>query len=751
MRADLKEAFKNRFFTFTILVFWMFTSFLFLNKKTPLEVYSLDLSSEAAGMSYGSIEPLKARFVQEVATKISSQDLMNGEKLNQLIEKYNNELAASNPVDAIDSFISLLPENYRRHFSLVHRSFSIQKGTPTSPRVILYGPDAKLMITFNAGQDIDGTKMQGGEGIEVIEWNANQKTWDFSELKLDASHRMVKEVNPAKCTMCHAGTPKPVNIKNAEFYKGKLKPIFPQYPFWPGFYGSVNDIVGIDSPTSRDTIMRNLQATFSQIKGLTFSETEELFRLRKLLDENPKYMEVVKNELDVHSKHFAKFMDGSKQRPRYRHLVTLKDIYTKKGEAVPEYLKSAPFRRTFEKEYGHYLLRPNFYLTSLMSFYQSQFIADQMRKSPIYQQIKFSLLARKYNCGPIQVEGLSLTDLDPSFDLLYPNLSSQESRDRQYLAAYQYNVVAAAKGGAPELPLHAWNLEANEDIASYHYGNVFSDLNELVLWNLAGSHFPQIKPAHGRPAAEERHYSLPNSTFFKNYLEAGGGFVSRMNEKQMNFSQTLNSYYGSKSMFKALPVSSYCDSLFIPAARDELKKLAPFKQQNQLPHQVFALDSRLYTLNEIIGNEKPGLNMVRQACESCHSDNTIAASQQIEPRINVDWFSETYSQDIRKNYVRIHGTDKTPVELKKVIDEVLSPTTLPVPFENSMPFGRRPMESFALKCELAVIHNSHNSTSALKGKVFDCNKEVDPNSFGCRCRKLSIAKDKLYKELYREQ
>lgn len=209
-----------------------------------------------------------------------------------------------------------------------------------------------------------------------------------------------------------------------------------------------------------------------------------------------------------------------------------------------------------------------------MSFYQSQFIADQMRKSPIYQQVKFSLLARKYNCGPVQVDGLSLNDLDPAFDLLYPNLSSQESRDRQYLAAYQYNVVAAARGGAHELPLHAWNLEGNEDIASYHYGNVFSDLNELVLWNLAGSHFPQIKPAHGRPAAEERHYSLPNSSFFKKYLEAGGGFVSRMNEKQMNFSQTLNSYYGSKSMFKALPVSSYCDSLFIPAAKDELKKLA---------------------------------------------------------------------------------------------------------------------------------------------------------------------------------
>ncbi|MEQ1724057.1 MAG: hypothetical protein ABL930_12850, partial [Pseudobdellovibrio sp.] len=686
---------------------------------------------------------LKQKFVEDAVNKSTEQDLLSSEKLKNIIAKYNNEVApVLNPqTDAIDSFITLLPENYRRHFSLVHRSFSIQKASPMSPRVIMYGPDAKLMMTFN----------EGDQAVELIEWNTNAKTWDFSELKFDAQKRLVQENHPAKCVMCHAGTPKPVDMNNIEAYRGKLKPIFPQYPFWPGFYGSVNDIVGIDTATSRDTIMRNLQATFSQIKGLTFSETEELFRLRKLLDENPKYMDVVKNELDVHQKYFSKFMDSTKERNRYRHLVTLKDLYTKKGEAVPEYLKSAPYRRTFEKEYGHYLLRPNFYLSSLMTFYQSQFIADQMRKSPVYQQIKYSLLARKYNCGPIQVEGLSINDLDSSFDMLYPNLASQEARDKQYLLAYQFNVVAAAKGGQKELPLHSWNLEANEDIASYHYGNVFSDLNELVLWNLAQSHFSQLKPTHARPAAEERHYSLPNSTFFKNYLEAGGGYVSRMNEKQMNFSQTLNSYYGAKTQFKALPVSSYCDSLFIPAAKEELKKIAPFKQSNQLPHQVLVLDPRLYTLTEIIGPEKAGLNMVRQACESCHSDSSVAASQQIEPRLNVDWFSDTYYQDIHKNYVRIHGTDKTPVELKKVIDEVLSQSTLPVPYENSMPFGRRPMESFALKCELAVINANYSASAPLKGKAFDCNKEVDPNSFGCRCRKLSMAKDKLYKELYREQ
>ena len=77
-------------------------------------------------------------------------------------------------------------------------------------------------------------------------------------------------------------------------------------------------------------------------------------------------------------------------------------------------------------------------------------------------------MAAKFNCeGAFDLKSskLRLTDLNPSFDLIYPNVSSQMSRDRQYLLAYQYNLVHGAKGNTPPLPLFAWNLEGNEDIA----------------------------------------------------------------------------------------------------------------------------------------------------------------------------------------------------------------------------------------------------------------------------------------------
>lgn len=714
-------------------------------------VYNIELSSEAAGLTYGSIQPTKELFVEKNHQQNSAQELLDHNKLLTLIAKYNTDAwpKLNSTHDPIDIFISALPASYRSHYSMIHRSFSIQKASPLSPRVILYGPDAKIMMTFNAGTETDGKKMQGGNSIEIIEWNSQKLEWEFSELVFDQNKKLTRELNPAKCVMCHAGTPKPVNYKNIEAYTGKLKPIFPQYPFWPGFYGSVNDIVGLNIPNSRDTIMRNLQMTFNQVKTLTFGDTEELFRLRKLLDENPKYLELVKQEQDIHLNNFEKLINSMPQRNRYRHLINLKDLYKQNNLPVPEYLKSAPYRRTFDKEYGHYLLRPNFYLTSLMSFYQASFIAQQIIKTDIFSLIKYSLLARKYNCGPVQIPGMSINELDPSFDLLYPNLSTKESRDKQYLLAYQYNLEAAAKANKKPLPLYAWNIEGNEDIASYHYGNVFSDLNELVLWNLAKASFQQLTNKNARSAAEERHYALPNSMYLKNFLDQAGGFVSRMNERQMNFSQTLNNYYSSTTKFKALPVSIYCDSLFIPAAKEEMQKLLSLKQQGQLPHQVYKLDERLYRLEDIIGaGVYPGLNMVRQACESCHSDNSLISRQQIEPRLNVDWYSDTYFQDLKNNYLRFNSNQNETITLKQVLDEVLNKNTLPVPYSNAMPFGRRQMEDFALQCEHMIMDANYNSNVALKGKTFNCDKTSDQNSFNCRCKKLNILKDKLHREFF---
>lgn len=738
------------FATFTVLVVAI-TSF-FRNERIHVTNYS----SESPGATYGAIDDLKTKYVQSLNEELRTEKELNPILLTKTIEKYNKEIVPQlrSTDDFIDSFIPLLPKNYRRHFSLVHRSFSVQKASPLSPRVILYGPDAKVMMTFNAGVDENKSHQEGGDTIEVIEWNSERIRWDFSEIKF-IDKIAIQERNPAKCIMCHAGTPKPVSYNNFEKYTDKLKPIFPQYPFWPGFYGSVNDIVAADIPGTKDTIMLEWENTFAHIRTLTFADTEELHRLRKIFDTNQKYLDLIKKEQSIHLQYFPKFAESMKSRLRYRHLLTLKDLYTEKNLPVPEFLLSAPYRRTFDKEYGHYLLRPNFYISTLMTYYQAQLIAEEIKRLPFFKEIQYSLLARKFNCGPIEVEGLKINELDPTFDLLYPNQTTQESRDRQYLLAYQYNVVNSKSGGPAALPLHAWNLELNEDIASYHYGNVFADLNEVVLWNLARSLFPELHPKVSRSAAEEKHYLLPKSNFIRTQFDEAGGFISRMKTSHYNFANQLQTYNDSNVRFKAQPVSAACESHLIEAAKAEMVQLTKQKNANTLPHNRYTLDPRLTRLDDILDSQfKPGLHLVKHACEACHVSQNQAPGKQIKPFLNVDWMSSGYHQDLHKlNKSTFHLTS-APMELRTLIENALNPQTLPVPFEYQMPFGRRPYEPFALECERHLLNKNYQSNSTMQFKqIFNCDNTdptLDSNSFECRCRRLILRTDKIYKDFFKE-
>lgn len=745
------------------------------------EIYSIDLSSESTNVPYGSLEPYKKRFIQE--TRAENNETFSADDFDRAIASFNENLDQANipnEADGIDLFLSTLPKSFRRHFSLVHRSFSIQNSTPHTPRVIMYGRDAQVMLTFNGGVDETGKKLGGGDTIEVIKWIPETKSWKFSELEFDETKKITQKQNIAKCVMCHAGTPKPVDMVDADKYFDELKPIFPQYPFWPGFYGSINDVVGIDEaaipaqpatkdkpavaarPASKDTITRYLPATIKQIKDLTFSSTEELFRLREFLDQpNSKYLKVVENELNVHLKYFKPFIESIPNRSRYRNLVLITDSYRSKNEKIPESLRSAPYRRTFDKEYGHYLLRPNFYLTTLLAAYQAQVIADRISKSSVFEQIKFSFLYKKLSCGSdLVVDGLSTKELNPSFDLIYPNQSSEDVRNKQYLLAYQYNVVQAQKGGSEALPLHTWNLEGNEDIASYHYGNVYADLNELVLWNLVTKVFPGVGLETGRDAAEKRHYEFSDSDYFKKPLGFAKSYVSRMSADQMKQVSSFQTYSDSEKKYMAMPVSTYCSSTngvnsLKNAAALELKKLAVLKSQGKLPHQVYQLNEKFFSESDISTNGKYKMHLVRQACESCHATDSTDSDRQINPSINVNWFSNSYFIDLHEDYESIDPGKSGKKPLLDHIRSVLDVNELPVPFGQRMPYGRKPFDQISLVCENIIIENSAKLNRKLNySEIFQCGTGfplADPNSLNCKCAKLILNKDKLYKEIYMRQ
>lgn len=424
-----------------------------------------------------------------------------------------------------------------------------------------------------------------------------------------------------------------------------------------------------------------------------------------------------------------------------------------------------------------------------MSFYQAQAIAREIMAFPEYDRIKYSLLSAKFNCaGAYNLKSqngkLKLTDLNPSFDLIYPNVINQESRDKQYLLAYQYNLVHAAKTGTPHLPLFAWNLEGNEEIASYHYGNEFSDLNEIVLWNLAANVFPNIDLEDGRSAHEARHAefnaskhlsrNVAETEIFVEALLGNLGFVSRFTSSQMDFATTRQKYYGQElkgsRTFKGLPVSKHCKNDFMVEAQKELNQLA--SSSDPLPHIKYRIDEKLLNIPQVPNTpafQPVALNGIRQACEGCHT------SKVFEPQFNTDWHSDTFHRDIKegpKPWFREPGL--ASATLKDKFLKTLNPEqTLPIPFGNLMPYGRRTMDAFSLVCESKLIENAYASPSNLStfDQKFNCLKrrkavngvaqlnesgspifEIFPNTpennENCQCRSLYVRKHNVFKNYY---
>ncbi|MEO0337149.1 MAG: hypothetical protein AAF202_12190, partial [Pseudomonadota bacterium] len=290
------------------------------------------------------VQDLYNRFVEN---NFYDQTLGENDTYATFVNNFNRSPAAAsvggdNP-DWIDAFIGSLPERMRRHYTFVHRSYSIQSGTPMAPRTLLFSPSARTIMTFNSPTDHEGNTLEeatGTQSVEVLQWNTDKLGWEFAELKWDGS-QISTEVNPKRCVMCHAGTPKPVLASHAPYHEFKLKPIFPQYPLWPGFYGAVNDIIGVPKSvdaSSRDTIMATEKDTRKHINGFLFEDSEELSRLRKALDKNPKYMNVVREEMRIHHTYFFDFIASMPERSRYRHLIPLTDLY-EEGQ-TPGFLRS---------------------------------------------------------------------------------------------------------------------------------------------------------------------------------------------------------------------------------------------------------------------------------------------------------------------------------------------------------------------------------------------------------------------------
>jgi hypothetical protein len=125
-------------------------------------------------------------------------------------------------IHTVEDLVAALPSDLRSHYALVFSSRSLQASSFRDPRAILFGSDARFIISFNGAAD-----QRGYAAVETMEFDPATNSFRFREVAFgNGSDGMPKvsysAANPARCIACH-GRP--------------ARPIWDTAPEWPGAYG----------------------------------------------------------------------------------------------------------------------------------------------------------------------------------------------------------------------------------------------------------------------------------------------------------------------------------------------------------------------------------------------------------------------------------------------------------------------------------------------------------------------------------
>jgi hypothetical protein len=135
-------------------------------------------------------------------------------------------------VRSVEDALALLPAELRLHYTLVYQTRSIQQASLQSPRAILFGTDAKLIVSFNGSPE-----QSNYDKLEILSFDDASETFALHSIAFDGGPPTFSEANPAVCTACHRSAPQPI-------WKDYGTPNDPSgHGQWPGTYGPSHDLV----------------------------------------------------------------------------------------------------------------------------------------------------------------------------------------------------------------------------------------------------------------------------------------------------------------------------------------------------------------------------------------------------------------------------------------------------------------------------------------------------------------------------
>lgn len=138
------------------------------------------------------------------------------------------DLIREEGITSLEQVLPKLPDEFLYSYTLVYHSRSLHGASYDFPRAILFGNNAKLIITFNGKEDHGRYN-----DLEIMQFRDDERAFELRSITFD-NGVVFSEKNPVSCLGCHGTSPRPI-WSSYEYSEDE------GVTHWPGFYGSIHD------------------------------------------------------------------------------------------------------------------------------------------------------------------------------------------------------------------------------------------------------------------------------------------------------------------------------------------------------------------------------------------------------------------------------------------------------------------------------------------------------------------------------
>lgn len=184
-------------------------------------------------------------FFLVVSQKAYSQDaILSGDsKLNLSCSQFFALLQNPTPVKKISDALSRIRKikpGFLSRYTLAYGSRSLHESSFQFPRAIVFGENAKFILTFNGSPE-----QRGYERLEVMCFDESKKSFNFFDIafpKEAKSLDVLEDLTPEEIRKPYVVSPpngRPNSLRNClACHQTPARPNWDSYPLWPGMYGS---------------------------------------------------------------------------------------------------------------------------------------------------------------------------------------------------------------------------------------------------------------------------------------------------------------------------------------------------------------------------------------------------------------------------------------------------------------------------------------------------------------------------------